>query len=157
MTQPVNLKKHHLLPLSDTYLQENYLSTWSLNLIYLYCTTACLSKKLRVTLSKALDNSKTDISLSTTSMISLHVVTNWVVQKNPFWYSCCSWHKNSSRIVLMLLRIICSNSLQDIHVRDTGLYFPGLSLLPFLKTAPTLTNFQISGKTRLQRILKSVC
>ena len=45
----------------------------------------------------------------------------------------------------MLLVIMCSNDLQQIAVKDTGLWFTTLCVSPFLKIGTTLACFQSTG------------
>ena len=46
---------------------------------------------------------------------------------------------------MMLLTIICSNILQLMQVRDTGLYLLALNFSPFLYIAETLAVRHTSG------------
>ena len=91
------------------------------------------------TLSNAL-KSKTAVCIDTPLSIDaiklLVFKTNWVAQERPLLKPCGSGHKTPSRIGLRLLSTMCSSSLQAIHVKETGLWFPESSLSPFLKMAP---------------------
>ena len=52
-----------------------------------------------------------------------------------------------------VLVIICSWSLQQRLVSDTGRYFDALNLSPFLKVGETLADFQSSGSSPRSMVL----
>ena len=108
-------------------------------------------RRLWSTLSKAFEKSKSTASVWAEELRklvkSLRVVRIWD-SHDLFWRKPCwkevkkFWRSRKSEVVL---KTICSRSLQGMQVSEIGLWFSGEVLSPFLKRGKIWAVFQSSG------------